>query len=80
MPRIHPERTDRKLAWQVNAFCEAIGISRTTFYELVKKQQIRTIAIGGRVLVPDSEVQRLLSQSSSGGVTRGTARNRKGGR
>jgi hypothetical protein len=53
-----------RLAWSVNSFCRAIGISRTKFYQLKKTNQIRTISIGRRRLVPDSEVKRLASNGS----------------
>jgi hypothetical protein len=53
-----------RLAWQVMPFCKSIGISRTSFYELVKQRKIRTIIIAGRRLVPASEAERLLSEGS----------------
>ena len=63
MPNIQTEEGPR-LAWQVNPFCRAVGISRTSFYELVKSGQIRTVVIAGRRLVPDSEVRRLLTEAA----------------
>ena len=53
-----------RLAWRVNQFCEAVGISRTSFYELVKENKIRTVMIAGRRLVPDSEARRLLAEAA----------------
>lgn len=50
-----------RLAWQVNPFCRALGISRTSFYELVKRGEIKTVVVAGRRLVPDSEARRLLT-------------------
>jgi excisionase family DNA binding protein len=64
MPHTEPEHTGQKLAWQVNPFCKALGISRTSFYELVKQNKIKTVMIAGRRLVPDSEAQRLLSEAA----------------
>jgi excisionase family DNA binding protein len=49
------------LAYRVSPFCEAIGIGRTTFYDLVKRGKIRVVRIGGRTLVPASEAERLLA-------------------
>lgn len=49
-----------RFAWRVKEFCEAIGISRAHFYEQIKRGKIRTVLIGGRRLVPDSERARLL--------------------
>jgi hypothetical protein len=39
-----------------------LGISRTSFYLLVKQEKIRTIFIAGRRLVPASEGERLISE------------------
>jgi predicted site-specific integrase-resolvase len=54
-----------RLAWQVNVFCRALGISRTSFYELVKQDKIKTIVMAGRRLVPDSEARRLLESGAA---------------
>jgi excisionase family DNA binding protein len=58
MDSVEPDR----LAFRVKPFCESIGISRTTFYELVRNGKIRTIVIGGRRLVPAAEAQRLVRE------------------
>jgi hypothetical protein len=50
------------LAYRVNDFCRVLGISRATFYLLVKRHEIRTICIAGRRLVPASEGERLISE------------------
>jgi predicted site-specific integrase-resolvase len=63
----HPETTfayEKPLAYRVNSFCRAIGISRTSFYELVKQGKINTVVIAGRRLVPASEADRLLSEAT----------------
>lgn len=57
-PALH---ADRPLAWQVDPFCRAIGISRTTLYEMIKEQKIHTVVIGGRRLIPNTEAERLLA-------------------
>jgi predicted site-specific integrase-resolvase len=62
MPNIQTEQPPR-LAWQVNPFCRAVGISRTSFYELVKRGEIRTVLVAGRRLVPDTEARRLLTEA-----------------
>jgi excisionase family DNA binding protein len=64
MSNSEPQRTGQRLAWQVNPFCEALGISRTSFYELVKQNKIKTVVIAGRRLIPESEAQRLLSEAA----------------
>jgi excisionase family DNA binding protein len=53
-----------RLAWRVDAFCRAAGISRTTFYELIKQKKLKTILLGRRRLVPDAEVRRILSEGA----------------
>ncbi len=53
---------DTKLALQVKDFCARIGISPATFWKYAKAEKIRTIRIGGRVLVPMTEVNRILSE------------------
>jgi excisionase family DNA binding protein len=59
MPRhIH---TEPQLAYRVKDFCERIGISASTFWKYVKVGEIRVIRVGGRTLVPASEVERILS-------------------
>jgi hypothetical protein len=63
MPNIQTEEAPR-LAWQVNPFCRAVGISRTSFYELVKRGEIRTVLVAGRRLVPDTEARRLLTEAA----------------
>ena len=63
MPNTLTEHSPR-LAWQVNHFCKAVGIRRTSFYELLKQNKLRTVVIAGRRLVPDSEVRRLLTEAA----------------
>jgi excisionase family DNA binding protein len=52
---------DLPLAYRVKDFCSRIGISASTFWKLVSRGEIRVVRIGGRTLVPASEVTRLLS-------------------
>lgn len=61
LSRAKDRRPSGRLAWRVKEFCEAIGISRSHFYEQVKRGKIKTICIGGRRLVPDTERARILS-------------------
>ena len=48
-------------AWRVREFCESVRISRSHFYELMKRGEIRTVTLGGRRLIPDTERARLLA-------------------
>jgi len=58
---IKPKHCVKPLAYQVNPFCEMLGIGRSTFYHLVKTGQLRTVMIGGRRVVPATEADRLLN-------------------
>jgi excisionase family DNA binding protein len=48
-----------RFAYRVSDACVALGIGRTSFYELVKSGQLKLIKIAGRTLVPRSELERL---------------------
>lgn len=50
-----PER----FTYRVLDACAALGISRTSLYELVKSGELKLIKIAGRTLVPRSELERL---------------------
>jgi hypothetical protein len=54
-------KNEDRLAYQVKEFCQKIGISRSGFYGRLKAGDIHVIRIGGRTLVPASEVARLLT-------------------
>lgn len=62
---VKPKDGPKPLAYQVNPFCEMLGIGRTTFYNLVKAGELRTVMIGGRRVVPASEAERLLSGAAN---------------
>lgn len=48
-----------KLAYRIADACAALGIGRTSLYELVKTGELKLIKIAGRTLVPRSELERL---------------------
>ena len=50
-----------RLAYPVNDACHALGIKRTSLYELAKNGELKLIKIAGRTLVPRSEIERLTS-------------------
>ena len=62
---IMPPNFEHEFAYSVTQFCRALGISRTTFYKLVKERVIRTLSIGKRRLVPSSELTRLLENTDT---------------
>ena len=59
----HPPRPRQlvasKLAYRVDEACDALGIGRTSLYELAKNGELKFIRIAGRTLVPRSELERL---------------------
>jgi excisionase family DNA binding protein len=55
-----PPCVDR-FAYPVNDACYALGIKRTSLYELAKSGRLKFIKIAGRTLVPRSEIERLTS-------------------
>lgn len=54
---------DGKLAYRVPEACAALGIGRTSLYELVKDGKLRLAKVAGRTLVPRSELEKLLAAS-----------------
>jgi excisionase family DNA binding protein len=53
-----PER--RPDAWRVNDALRQLSVSRATLYKMANNGELRLARIGGRTLVPDSEIVRLL--------------------
>jgi hypothetical protein len=49
-------------AWRVREFCEAHRISNSTFWKYAGLGRIKTIRIGGRVLIPAAEAIRIASE------------------
>lgn len=57
-------KVETRIAWRVGEFCTAVGISRSHLYALIKRGEIRTVSLGGRRLIPDSERARLLGEAA----------------
>jgi len=49
-----------RLAYSVNSFCEAVDISRTTFYQLIADGKLKTVKVGNKTLVTADEAQRFI--------------------
>ena len=49
-----------KLAYSIEETCRALSIGRTSLYRLIKDGEVKTRKIGARVLIPASELQRLI--------------------
>jgi predicted DNA-binding transcriptional regulator AlpA len=50
-------------ALRINDFCMVLGISRSGAYRMLARDEIKTIDIAGRRLVPMSEVDRLMAEA-----------------
>ena len=58
-----------KLTFTVSEFGRLAGIGRNLAYEAVRTGQVRAVRIGKRLLIPKSEVRRLLGESEGFGNT-----------
>jgi hypothetical protein len=54
--------TPNRAAWRIKEFCASFGISASTFWKYQAAGMIKTIRIGGRVLVPAAEAARIASE------------------
>jgi len=68
------ERNQLPLANTINDSCIRLGIGRTLMYALIKQGKLRSIKLGTRTLIPESELQRLIAEQ----LTQATKR-RSGG-
>lgn len=69
LPNPKKTRTHRPLtfavrpdAWRVNDALLQLGISRATLYKMAGNGEVRLARIGGRTLVPDAEIKRLIGE------------------
>ena len=51
------------LVHQVDAAARRLGVSRRTLYELIKRGSVHTFKIGGRVVVAETELQRVVAEA-----------------
>ena len=56
-----PEKQE-KLALRVVDACEALSLSRSSLYNLIREGQLKSVKIAGRTLILRSEIERLLSE------------------
>lgn len=55
------DRTVAKMAYSVDEACEALGLSRPSVYDLIRSGQLRSKKLGGRRVIPVTELERLLA-------------------
>jgi excisionase family DNA binding protein len=51
------------LTYSIEGVSEVIGVKRTTIYKMLKTGELKSVVIGGRRLIPRSEVDRLLKNA-----------------
>ena len=60
-PRRQELRIAERLAWPIKEGAHRIGVGRSTIYKLAAVGKIRLIKIAGRRLIPEEEIERLVS-------------------
>jgi excisionase family DNA binding protein len=55
------------LANTISTSCRRLGIGRTLIYDLLKQGKLNSIKLGTRTLIPESELQRLITEQLTGG-------------
>ena len=54
-----------KLALSPSEGRRAIGVGRTTFYNLISSGALRAVRVGRRLVIPVAEIKRFLSENSA---------------
>lgn len=65
--KVERQKTDggdpaKPRARRINDAVKALGICRATIYVMAKRGELRLVRVGGRTLVPESEIDRLLGE------------------
>lgn len=58
----HSHAQEQAVARSVESAAKAIGVGRTTLYELIASGAIRTFKVGARTLIPESELHRFVAE------------------
>lgn len=54
-----------KLAYRIDEACRAIGIGRSKLYELNRAGKLKIVRLGGRSVVPATELRALLEREAA---------------
>ncbi len=54
---------DNKLAYSPAEAAQALGIGRSTIFDLMKNGQLRRVKIGAKTVIPRSSLEALLAES-----------------
>lgn len=55
----------KRLAYTMADFCRVLGIGRTSAWMMLRNGHVNGIKLAGRVLIPATEVERLLAEAPS---------------
>lgn len=50
------------LTYRINDACRALSLGRSTLYKLISQGKLKPITIAGRVLIPRTEIERLIAE------------------
>ena len=50
------------LAYRIAEVCDALSISRSSVYNMIRDGRLKSVKIAGRTLILRSEIERLLSE------------------
>ncbi|MGH6987322.1 MAG: helix-turn-helix domain-containing protein [Caulobacteraceae bacterium] len=59
-----PTTVAEPLALTIPNACRAIGVGRTWLYEAARRGDLKLIRLGGRTVVPMTELRRLLAEAA----------------
>jgi excisionase family DNA binding protein len=62
---INKQQGSEPWAFTVPQFTERMNVSRATFYRLLADGKLNAIKLGGRTLIPASEIARLLQEGAA---------------
>lgn len=65
-----------RLTYGISEAAAAFGISRWLMYSLIERNQVRTVRIGARRLIPVAELQRISLTGSQSGILVGVGTSR----
>lgn len=54
-----------RIAYTPAEACEVLRVGRTKLYELIGARKVKAVALGGKTLIPRSELEQFLSELPS---------------
>ena len=57
-----------KTVYNVDEAAESLGVSRSTIYQLIHREDFPTLKIGNRRLIPREGLQRWVRKNTNGGL------------